>query len=244
MKILLAAATEREITPTLSWLREHMVETGENFFTIGDISTQICLTGVGIMAATESLTRALHSAHYHFALQAGVAGAFHRSISLGEVVRVDSEALADLGAEDRDGTLLDVYSLGLAGDNEAPFTDRRLRSIRLEHAEEAALTLPDASWLSGLRHVAGITVQTVSGTANTIATRTARYNADVETMEGAPFHYCCLRAGVPFVQIRAISNYVEPRARDAWRMPEAIAALNTTLIRAMELWSGAPHSTP
>ena len=48
-------------------------------------------------------------------------------------------------------------------------------------------------------------------------------------MEGAAFFYACLSAGLEPVQLRAISNYVEPRNREAWRMREAITALNDTL---------------
>jgi futalosine hydrolase len=233
MNILLAAATEREIAPTLAWLHAHAVEADKDSFSLGAVSVQMCLTGVGIMAATEALTRALLTTRYAFALQAGVAGTFDHGIPLGEVVRVESETLADLGAEDHDGSLLDVYRLGLAGHSDAPFRNGRLESNWQESLLSGAF--------SGLRSVSGITVQTVSGAASTITSRAERYGVGVETMEGAPFHFCCLKAEVPFVQLRAISNYVEPRNRAAWKMPEAIAALNTTLISAMELWSRAPH---
>lgn len=222
MNILLAAATEGEIAPTLSWLRGHTVETGTGLFTFGAVSVQLCVTGVGIMAATESLTRALLTNSFDFAVQAGVAGTFRKTIPLCALVCVGDEALADLGAEDQDGSLLDVYTLGLAGRNDAPFTDGRLQSTGREHALGQSF--------SQLQTVSGITVQTVSGTEKTVAARAARYGADIETMEGAPFHYCCLRAGVPFVQLRAISNYVEPRDREAWKMGDALASLNTQLI--------------
>ena len=222
MNILLAAATDREIAPTLAWLRENTIESGENLFTFGAASVQLCLTGVGIMASTEMLTRKLLTDQYGFAVQAGVAGTFDRSAHLVEVVDVESDGLADLGAEDRDGSILDVYALGLAGKDDAPFVDSRLHSTGLEHALGRAF--------SRLRKVSGITVQTISGTEKTIAARASRYGADVESMEGAPFQYCCLRAGVPFIQLRALSNYVEPRNRDTWKMGEAIESLNNILI--------------
>jgi hypothetical protein len=42
--------------------------------------------------------------------------------------------------------------------------------------------------LKPLRKVAGITVNTVSGKASTIAMRRERYGADVESMEGAALY--------------------------------------------------------
>ena len=35
------------------------------------------------------------------------------------------------------------------------------------------------------------------------------------------------QAGVPFVELRTVSNPIGPRDRDAWRMREALAALTT-----------------
>ena len=40
-------------------------------------------------------------------------------------------------------------------------------------------------------------------------------------MEGAAFMYACLVQGLPFAQVRAVSNVVERRNRGAWKMAEA-----------------------
>jgi futalosine hydrolase len=49
-------------------------------------------------------------------------------------------------------------------------------------------------------------------------------------MEGAAFFYACLAAKVPFVEIRSISNRMEPRNRDAWDLPLAVRNLNEVLV--------------
>ena len=49
-------------------------------------------------------------------------------------------------------------------------------------------------------------------------------------MEGAAFFASCKRAGGDFIQIRAISNYVEKRDKSKWQMPLAIQNLNDFLI--------------
>jgi futalosine hydrolase len=48
-------------------------------------------------------------------------------------------------------------------------------------------------------------------------------------MEGAAVFYACLYAGVPFAQVRSISNWVEPRNRANWKLDEAISNLNNIL---------------
>lgn len=225
MNILLAAATEAEISPTLQWLREAWgTGDGQRFYRAG-INVEVVCTGVGLIHSTAALTRVLVGGPFHFAVQAGVAGAYNRALQLGEVVSVREEVLGDLGAEDGD-KFLDVFDLGLAREDDFPFTGGRLLRLPGEGAP--------AVFFSELKEVVGLTANTVSGRTSTIEARSKRWRPDVETMEGAPFHYCCLQAGIPFAQLRAISNYVEPRNRENWKMGEAIAALNARLIRCLQ----------
>jgi futalosine hydrolase len=53
-------------------------------------------------------------------------------------------------------------------------------------------------------------------------------------MEGAAFMYACLINNIPFAQVRAVSNIVERRNRDRWRMPEAIRNLGAAAVRIVE----------
>jgi futalosine hydrolase len=48
-------------------------------------------------------------------------------------------------------------------------------------------------------------------------------------MEG--FGVACAAAGKPFGEVRAISNLVGPRDREAWRIAPALAALETAFRR-------------
>ena len=53
-------------------------------------------------------------------------------------------------------------------------------------------------------------------------------------MEGAAFFLACLLSEVPFLEIRSISNFVEPRNREAWDLPLAIDNLNVALIELIK----------
>jgi futalosine hydrolase len=53
-------------------------------------------------------------------------------------------------------------------------------------------------------------------------------------MEGAAFMYACLIADVPFAEIRAVSNKVERRNREAWKLKEAVENLADTARRIIE----------
>ena len=77
----------------------------------------------------------------------------------------------------------------------------------------------------GLKKVNAITVNTVHGRDESIAKISS--DTQLESMEGAAFFYACQMAGIPAIQIRAVSNYVERRNRDAWQIGLAIKNLNT-----------------
>ena len=53
-------------------------------------------------------------------------------------------------------------------------------------------------------------------------------------MEGADFAYVCMMMNVPHFQIRAISNYVEKRNRNAWKIEEALINLESVVLKLVE----------
>ena len=165
------------------------------------------ITGVGMVATAAHCAKALAGGTYGLALNFGVCGSFDPAFPPGRVVHVVADRIAELGAEDGDA-LLTLKQLGLAGQDEM---------INTEPPRNAALARVPA--------VKGITVNTVHGNAASIAAVRRRFDPQVESMEGAAFMYACLINGVPFAQVRAVSNAVEPRNKAAWKMAEAIASL-------------------
>lgn len=220
MKLLLVAATEAEISPLLRHLEASWSTPVPGTFTRGNTRIRLCITGVGLMAATHALTRAATD-DFQLAIQAGIAGAFTRSLTPGDVVVVERE-WSDLGAEDHEA-FIDVFELGFALPDAFPYSGGALVNG----------TLPD-HFLPGLPRVSSLSVQTVSGRESTVQFRSSRWCCDIESMEGAAFHYVMLQAGIPFIQIRSISNYVEPRNRPSWKIGEAVRSLNDRLVRLIE----------
>jgi futalosine hydrolase len=52
-------------------------------------------------------------------------------------------------------------------------------------------------------------------------------------MEGAAVLYVAEMLDIPAIQIRSISNYVEPRNRENWKIKEAIENLNYQIINIL-----------
>ncbi|WP_276133345.1 futalosine hydrolase [Polluticoccus soli] len=218
MNILLAAATEAEIAPSIQQIATSWQQVDPRVFQRQGKRLTVCITGVGMMATAYHLAKACSATRFDMALQAGIGGAFHRQINLGDLVFVRSEQLGDLGAEDGEA-YLDIFELGLLQHNELPFTGGRL-----------AAPTADFHKLIDLPPVDGLTVNMVSGNEASIIRLAERYQCGVESMEGAAFHYVCLQEGIPFAQVRAISNYIERRNRANWKIGDAITNLNSWLV--------------
>ena len=183
----------------------------------------VLITGVGMVATSSWCSQALSTKQFDVAINLGVCGSFNAAFEPGSVVHVVSDHLVELGAEDGD-SFLTIQQMKLLGDDEFPFTGGRLVNT----------APPPLAPLDALPQVHGVTVNTVHGNDASIARVTERFKPDVESMEGAAFMYACLIHGVPFAQVRAVSNVVERRNRAAWKLNEAIAELAVVGRRILE----------
>lgn len=217
MNFLLIAATEAEIALSREHIASSWKQVDKDIFEKNGNRLHILIGGVGMAATAYHLTKALSKTKFDLALQAGICGAFDRSIQLGEVLHVTSEQFGDMGAEDGEN-YLDIFDMGLIAGDEQPFNNNRLYSRPPEHL------------IPKLREVSGLTVNMVTGNEHSVARLAKRYQCQVESMEGAAFHYVCLQENVPFAQVRAVSNYIERRNRAAWKIGEAVTNLNNWLI--------------
>ena len=226
MRFLLVAATELELAPLVGRLTPATHAHGSErlrTFTHGSHHVGVLTTGVGMVATAVWCARALVAQPYDLALNLGVCGSFGAEYPPGTVVNVTTDGFPELGAEDGD-QFLTIQELGLLRPDDPPFTGGRLVNP----------FVPPHSAIGGLPRVNGITVNTVHGNRDSIARVAERLKPDVESMEGAAFMYACLVSGVRFAQVRAVSNMVERRNRGAWKLAEAVNALDDFGLRLLE----------
>ena len=164
---------------------------------------------------------------YDLVLSTGIGGGF-APMGIGDIAVASTIVFADLGAESPDGFL--------------PLDLGRRRRYPVE--PKLAVELADRS---GGRLGTIVTVATVTGTAQTADDLLERYpDAVAEAMEGAGVAAAARVHGVAFGEIRAISNPVGPRDRDAWRIPEALDALGRALAAVLRMkiaYSPCPNDT-
>lgn len=218
MHILLVAATPFEISPCLQWLSTGFQQPKEGIYKNNELQVQVLITGVGSTATAFQLGLMLGQNRPNWVLNAGIAGAFDPQLGIGTVVQVLRERFGDLGVEEADGRFTDLQEMGFV-----PL---------------GILSNPNPP-LPNLPLAQGLTVNKVHGSADSIHQILEKYpDVQVESMEGAAVFYACLAAGVPFAEIRSISNRVEPRNRDAWDLPLSIKNLNEVLVGMLKQLTG------
>jgi len=189
---------------------------------------EVIAGGVGpaSAAASSAAVLAVAAGKYKLVISAGIGGGFPGQAEIGDIVVSTGIVAADLGAETPDGErFMSVDELGFG-------------SARVEVAEAEALRLAEALQLSGLRVIAGqaLTVSTATGSAEQAARLAARVpGAASEGMEGYGVAIAAKLAGVPVLELRAISNAVGPRDKSAWRIGEALGSLTKACERLTEV---------
>ena len=213
MRILIVAATAPEIEKLTADLRFADFDCDQCANITPDLKTaynghdiSILITGAGMVATAFAMGKHLSTNKYELAINLGIAGSFDRNIALGEVVEITKDTFAELGAEDDE----DFISIDELGFGKGRFT--------------SSYGLPESF---GLKKASAITVNMVHGNETSIQKMNSRIDAQIESMEGAAFFYACEQMGISAMQIRAVSNYVEKRNRDAWQIGPAIKNLNT-----------------
>jgi len=180
------------------------------------VNVETLVTGIGSAATIYYLQKKLQQNKYDFVIQAGITGAFTDEFTLGDTVLVKQDCFGDLGAQENE-VFSTIFDMGLEDKNVPPYKNGWLYN---EHAllKESSLEL-----------VKAVTVNKVSDDLHQKEQLMRTFNPEIETMEGAAFHYFCLQENIPFAQIRSISNYVGERNKSKWKMAEAIKNLSTEI---------------
>ncbi len=217
MKILIVAATWLEVRIFADEL-EYMGETSQMVkkYRFEDTEIDILITGIGLTFTTFHLTNVLKSQNYNLVINAGIAGSLTKELEIGEVVLVVTDEFGDLGIEKEDD-FLTLFESGFMDAGEYPFTNGLLK-------------IAETNLTTGFRKVRGITVNRSHGRTESVSEIKAKFPAQVESMEGAAVFYVCNWLGVDCLQIRAVSNYVEPRETAYWNIPLALEKLSESVL--------------
>lgn len=214
MNCLVVAATSIEIRPFLSYLRE-------NSGSVFGHDVDVLISGIGLTATSYALTRQLSIKKPDLVIQAGVGGCFDTAIPLGTVVAVRQEAIADQSVIEMN-RLRTLFDLDLVPQDQYPFRKGWLVNGSAELKKIK------------LKKVKGVSVNEITSSRKKLDFYKAYFQPVVESMEGAALHYVCLMEKTPFIQLRAVSNYIAERNKKNWNMKDSVVNLNIELIKLLE----------
>lgn len=186
-RILVTSATDMEMSKVVK------IAGLEEFS--GTIDTLV--TGMGSVNTMLKLGDHLEHNRYNLVIQIGICGAINRSLEVGEVVVVESDYVADLGAWRLEDTKF------------VPFESEIFKPTN--NFQSATL--------NALKKVSGLTVNTAC------APYLDRQKGDVESMEGAAFFAVTKLKSPHVLQLRAVSNYLDT-PREEWKIGLALQNLS------------------
>lgn len=207
MSILLCAATGMEVAPTVQMMAK------QNY----SGKVDLLITGVGLMASTYTITKQILQKQPAIIIQAGISGCIDENLNLGEVVVVKDEAVGDMGVMEND-SFKTLFELNLIQKDEQPWQNGKLVN-----------THNNLLFLTGLKQVQAVSVHEITTNEKRIQYYKESLKAQIEHMEGAALHFVGLMEGIPFLQIRCISNLVSVRDKTKWKLNESITNLNNEL---------------
>lgn len=216
--ILLLTATEREMAPLLE--RKDF----QSLYRAGQGYLEFLVTGVGPVATAICLTRWLCERRLpagSLVLQFGIGGAYPQPVGntpeVLDLCLAEEEVLADFGVAD--GDRMEYFSQELGGALVQDFSRKHVQQV---YRMLVGLGKPV--------HVGRfLTVQAVSGTRERGDFLRQEWGGLCENMEGAAAAKVCNDFALPFVELRSVSNLVEKRNSNLWKIDEACLAVASVI---------------
>jgi futalosine hydrolase len=188
---------------------------------IGAVNTAYALAGCLIGQARPSLV-----------IQTGIAGAYvPAGVEVGSVLIATDEMYGDVGVITPSGWLpADVIGIPLveARGGRPP----RFNEFPCDPGLVAAAAAIGGPLVA--RTGRFLTLSQVTGVRELGDALYRRFNALCESMEGAAAAHVCALHDIPFLEVRGVSNLVEDRDRDAWRIADAVRAAQAVTRRLIE----------
>jgi futalosine hydrolase len=210
MRVIITAATNLEL--------DGCAKKASQVFKKSKLKISFHATGIGMLASGVKLTQLATTHKPDLIIQMGIAGSYSKTEPLGKIWVVGTESIADLGVREN-GAFKDLFETGLQKENEAPFKKRKLINQGVKKVN-----------LLKTNTAAAVTINEITTSVKRIKEIIEAHNPVLESMEGAALHYVGSLTKTPFIQIRAMSNYVGERNKAKWKIKESIEQLEAYVL--------------
>ena len=204
-----------------------------------DTPLHLVCSGIGPLAAAFVMGRlagegALSQTRCRGVISLGIAGTYAQEIApIGAVVVADSTIWPEYGLLTENGMDAEALGFPLAGKKDDVAPPPVWDTLPLDPALSFAamrltdpVAVPQTAGAPVVVTGGSVTVAGVSGTLARAGELAGRYGALIENMESFPLALSAAQWGLPFVEIRSVSNLVGDRRPEAWNIPASLAALS------------------
>lgn len=170
-------------------------------------------SGMGKTNAAHTATILIEKYSPLIILNFGIGGAFSSSgLNVGDIAVAQKEVYADEGVLLKDG----LHTLELTGIPLLKIRGRRYFNEFPADKRMSRLALKASGRVGNCRTGIFLTVSACTGTQKKAEELIGKFSPVCENMEGAAIAHICRIYGIPFVEIRGISNMVEDRDKGKW----------------------------
>jgi len=219
--ILVATATSKEMKSAFG-SGAPTVEQGEIVeFELNGRKLLLTVTGVGLVNTAMAAGRLLDQPGLTGVVNLGIAGAYDvEEFPIGNACYAWQETWPEYGLLDEEGRV-DPEAIGFPqGKVGGEVIWNRVKLNPVNDAETMKLSLP-ATCL----RASSISVSSVTGTAVRGGWLKTAYNSDIENMEGFALAFATMQKGLPFLEVRTVSNLVGSRYAEDWDLEGALKEL-------------------
>ena len=206
--------------------------------TIADQQVLLCVGGMGKVNAAHAATLMIAEFSPDALLVFGVGGAYPASgAKVGDIVLAEVEIAGDEGVLTHEG-FKDMEFIGLPVLKTATsviFTTYPAPEPLLDQARHA-LAASSPPGRNRLHSGPFVTLSTCTGTTARARELEERYHGLCENMEGAAAAQVAGIHGIPWLEVRGISNIVEDRDTQKWDIPKAAEACQKAVMKILEGW--------
>lgn len=212
---------------------------GSRVFTEGTLAGRrviLCAAGMGKVNAAHGATLLITRFGAKVLVVFGIGGAYPGSgAKIGDIALATREIAGDEGVITPNG-FKDTEYIGIplaTGSGFTCFNDFKPDPALLGNARKTLRrTIPDAGIFTG----PFITLSACSGTDDRAALLERTHEPLCENMEGAACAQIAALHGIPWIEVRSISNIVENRDMKKWNIPLAAERIQEALERLLEEW--------
>jgi futalosine hydrolase len=239
-RLLLITATKLEATPlrtaltTLEKIEFPLGELWRGFLPAlggrangSPLHVRLAHLGIGKVNTAAGLALAIEKLNPTAVIQFGIGGAYVNSFaSIGMVMAATHDIHIDSGVRTAEGWQ-DMEKVGFAlleKDNQHYYnlfpTDKTLTQLFVD-----TLNIPTGIFA---------TSETITGTFDESTAIQEQFDVSIESMEGAAAAQVCLALGVPFAEVRSVSNIVGERDKKHWDIAKAVTRVNEVMIQTLQ----------